>query len=233
MSLALMTTASFSPSQVSTPAFVIAGASNPFDFGASHPAWLSTFPQFSPTPDISFPVSNTQELLKTNLSRLKQCGWFYGDVSWQESAKLLEGATVGTFLVRNSSDQRFLFSLSVQRTQVVGPTSVRIHFSNGKFRLDAEEKIRDLMPEFSTVAELIAYYLSLSATTKKNQVWVDNIGKQSPICLKQPLYTGEAPSLAHFARLAINRSISHRSDVSKLGLPPKLSQYLEQYPHTI
>ena len=53
---------------------------------------------------------------------------------------------------------RFLYSLSVQRGPDEGPTSVRIHFSQGKFRLDAEDKIQHLMPAFKSVVDLVEYY---------------------------------------------------------------------------
>ncbi|TRY68720.1 hypothetical protein TCAL_04662 [Tigriopus californicus] len=199
-------------------------------------------PQLVTPPKVASPVpaATLNEIIKENRKRLEQSHWYYPKLKWDSSSDLLANASPGTFLVRDSADPRFLFSLSVQRSSE-GPTSVRIHFRGGKFRLDAEESIRNLMPEFASVVDLIEYYLSMSSAPtadmeKKKQVWIDNIGKlSSPICLKRPLYN-KVPSLAHFARLSINRQ---KTDVNKLNsheqlqLPTKLVDYLTEYPNIV
>jgi len=48
------------------------------------------------------------------LSRLAQSGFYYGPVSPTEARQLLQPHPPGTFLVRASSDQRFLFSLTLR-----------------------------------------------------------------------------------------------------------------------
>jgi len=179
---------------------------------------------------------------------LDDCGWYYGKLSWQESSILLQNTEEGTFLVRDSQDSRFLYSLSVQRSKE-GPTSVRIQFSGGQFRLDAEEKIRDLMPQFNSVGELIQHYVSLGKKHfRTKEVLIDaRVFEErpihSPIVLRQPRYKSP-PSLAHFARLAIHRSIAEQckdmngslpteQTLSSLKLPAKLKRFLEAYPLSI
>ncbi|RZF37200.1 hypothetical protein LSTR_LSTR016820, partial [Laodelphax striatellus] len=92
---------------------------------------------------------------------LRTSGWYYEGLSWQESSNLLLPTTPGTFLVRDSSDPRYLFSLSVQTDR--GPTSVRLHYADGHFRLDAEAKIIPLMPLFNCVVKLVQHYAQLTA----------------------------------------------------------------------
>ena len=80
----------------------------------------------------------------------------------------------------------------MQRKAKDGPTSVRIHFSNGKFRLDADEKIQHKMPTFDSVCELVQFYRADQqadgAKSQSNHVWVDTKGQlYDPICLRQPL----------------------------------------------
>jgi suppressor of cytokine signaling 2 len=159
---------------------------------------------------------------------LRTSGWYYEGLSWQESAEALQSTSPGTFLIRDSSDSRFLFSLSVQTER--GPTNVRLHYVCGKFRLDAEPRMAPLVPLFECVVSLVEYYIE---TTKdrvratggeeedyrkgskgnhlrhKEQVWVDARGHMySHILLTTPLYKKQQhPSLQHLARLSINRSL--------------------------
>ena len=179
-------------------------------------------------------LSNIHEILSINRFRLEQSGWYHGRLNWCESAHLLRNAAEGAFLVRDSADSRFLYTLSVQRGIEEGPTSVRIHFAFGKFRLDADEKIEHLMPSFDSVVDLVEHYCKLSVSNMaKSHVWVDNSGQlYSPICLKKPLLKA-VPSLAHSARLVVNRTHakSHRHNL--IGLPNRLKQYLLDYPHNM
>ena len=192
----------------------------------------------SPRPPPAPSPAAVKEILRVNRERLEECNWYYPTLTWNESAQLLQDTTPGTFLVRDSSDDRFLFSLSVQRSGKEGPTSVRIHFQRGKFKLDAEEDILHLMPEFPSVLDLIDHYLlppggggaSSSVKSKeeaavakaaaaaaatmtsrgKTPVWLDANGQQSSeIRPRRPLYQN-VPSLAHSARLSVNLRLSGR-----------------------
>ena len=212
------------------------------------------------TPPAPAPMTNIPEVLSRNRNLLEESGWYHEKLSWSESVDLLKDTTEGTFLVRDSAEPRFLFTLSVQRSAGKGPTSVRIHFAHGKFWLDAEEKIQHLMPKFDTVVDLIGHYLKLSASqVGKSHVWVDNSGQlDSPICLTRPLYhSRQPPSLAHFARLAINANLISSSNsrrtsgcparyagsgsaagyaattasISDLAIPNRLKTYLTNYPY--
>lgn len=228
---------------------------------SSHSSLNSSFlpPRFSPPAPSppQQPVVNIQDILQTNKEQLKRCGWYYEGLRWDESAELLNHTRPGTFLVRDSADSRFLYSLSVQRSGAEGPTSVRIHFQAGKFRLDADNKIINLMPEFDSVIALISHYVVANEEEEEDkekhaqktppnapqngenghQVWVDSVGQlSSPIVLRQPLYKG-VPRLAHAARLAVNERLL-RADrgagrIGELELPKKLEEYLVQYPHSV
>ena len=48
------------------------------------------------------------------VSRLKESGFYYASISHSEARDLLQPHPPGTFLVRDSSQQRFLFSLTVR-----------------------------------------------------------------------------------------------------------------------
>ena len=182
-----------------------------------------------------------EKILLLNKALLKKCGWYYGKMRADESTALLADTEPGTFLVRDSSDPKYWFSLSMQRGNAKGndissqensgPTSIRIHFVNGKFQLDAEDRIRSLMPEFDTIIDLVQFYVSTSLhelkqvqkntvscedsdiksfqNAKSKTLWVDSSGKMyQTIFLAYPLYRKDTPqSLSQICRLTINKSI--------------------------
>ncbi|XP_045476046.1 suppressor of cytokine signaling 2-like isoform X2 [Harmonia axyridis] len=183
------------------------------------------------------------ERLGDTVRALRLSGWFYEGITYQQSHELLKDTEVGTFLVRNSSDPRFLFSLSVQTER--GPTSVRLYYQQGYFRLDAQPHLLSAMPMFPCVLALVEHYVNQSKVCKNNsQVWVDYTGKwYSPIELKKPFRKGPTPpSLKHLARLAINKELqlSTRPRVAflspphaQLELPKSLTAYLEEYLYSL
>jgi hypothetical protein len=172
-------------------------------------------------------------------------------MSADEGTQLLQNTVPGTFLIRDSSDPKYYFSLSMQRGVKVlggtdncneadiGPTSIRIHFVNGKFQLDAEDRIRNIMPEFSNVVDLVQHYVmksvcdlqplpEKSALIDTNEVfqnaasqtlWVDSSGKfYQTIFLSYPLYKKDQTlTLSHICRLSINKSISSRVSKDSSG----------------
>eukprot|EP00092_Neocalanus_flemingeri_P004573 GFUD01004924.1.p1 GENE.GFUD01004924.1~~GFUD01004924.1.p1 ORF type:complete len:455 (+),score=44.61 GFUD01004924.1:870-2234(+) len=241
-----------------TPAILVAANQSPFfstqpnvTFNVTSP-WCP--PSFTPPPEVPLPrpTIDVAEVLRISQTELEQCCWYYGSLSWQESSMLLQNTAEGTFLVRDSQDHRFLYSLSVQRHKE-GPTSVRIQFSNGKFSLDAEERIRELMPRFNSVGELVEHYVSLGEKhSSSKEVFVDQKLEErkihSPIILRQPLFK-KTPTLAHFSRIAINRSMgakrssvqasaipkqaAENDEMKTLNLPPKLVEFLKNYPLSI
>jgi suppressor of cytokine signaling 2 len=179
-------------------------------------------------------INYIHQCLTLNKYLLEQCSFYYGAMNWSQSTELLKNTSEGTFLVRDSSDSRFLFTLSVQRTPEDGPTSVRIHFANGKFYLDADEQIEDLMPKFDSVLDLVNHYSNLSQNNcAKSHIWIDNKGHfYSPICLKKPLKK-DVPTLSHVARLAIHQSMESQDLLPELNLPTQINNFLVKYPHVM
>jgi len=177
------------------------------------------------------PLDSETVLLRSR-QEMSQCGWYYGKLSWQQSQALLQFSEDGTFLVRDSHDPRFTYTLSLQRVKE-GATSVRIFFSHGKFSLDADERIRHLMPRFSSVGALVSHYVSLDQEPDKLEAPCIRLSVRRPL-LRSP------PSLSHSARLAINKNIrnSRASGANSFStkyfcdtrqLPTKLLEYLEKY----
>ncbi|KAG7210267.1 hypothetical protein KM043_011814 [Ampulex compressa] len=159
---------------------------------------------------------------------LQACGWYHEGLSWQQSENLLKDTPVGRWLMRDSSDSRYTFAVSVQTAR--GPTSVRVHYFLGRFRLDAEPSLALAMPVFDCPIKMLEHYVedTKSMDEHRKEVWVDYSGQiYSQIYLTKPLVKEVRP-LSHLARLAVNRS-----KISTEHLPPIIKNYLAEYPYTL
>lgn len=186
-------------------------------------SWLMPCPwSFDYVMDCNVPaLAEVKRLLHTG-------GWYHEGLSWQQSENLLKDAEIGRWLMRDSSDSRFIFAVSVQTAR--GPTSVRVHYIFGRFRLDAEPRLAFAMPLFDCPIKMLEYYVdySKSINEHRKEVWVDYSGRlYSEIYLTRPLIK-EVRSLSHLARLVVNRC-----KLATHHLPPLIRNYLAEYPYTI
>jgi len=53
-----------------------------------------------------------------------QCGWYWGAIGWEEAEKQLASKSDGSFLLRDSSDDRYLFSLSFRALDTTHHTRI-------------------------------------------------------------------------------------------------------------
>jgi len=53
-----------------------------------------------------------------------QCGWYWGAIGWEEAEKQLASECDGSFLLRDSSDDRYLFSLSFRALDTTHHTRI-------------------------------------------------------------------------------------------------------------
>ncbi|XP_041978527.1 suppressor of cytokine signaling 2-like isoform X2 [Aricia agestis] len=205
------------------------------------PTYLPHSPLYTPSsPLIPSPYNDELRRLADTLRALRLSGWYYGNLDWQGARNLLKDASVGAFLVRDSGDRNFIFSLSTQTER--GPTSVRLHYEQGFFRLDCDRPLARYMPRFRCVVELVHYYIRMGERGTENTVWVDREGCQhSPVLLKSPLKKSP-PSLLHLSRLAVHRTLDSNPLTPKLWtaprhrllpLPSTLIDYLGEYPYSI
>ena len=198
------------------------------------------------------------ERLETVYSRLTQSGFYYGRLGLDAADQRLRHASVGTFLVRDSTDDRHLFSVSVQTCR--GTTSIRLIYGAGLFRLDCSPEQEHLMPTFDCALRLLVHYVRLCTepppprrrlagssschvtTTGSSYVFVESGGRRdTPVVLRRPLYR-RVDRLVHLCRRAIHRALGRgpkRSDadrastVDRLQLIPSLKAYLKDYPYEL
>lgn len=149
--------------------------------------------------------------LVENDRQLELCGYYYGSLSWLDASHLLRQCRVGTFLVRDSEHGSYLYTLSVQTRK--GPTSCRIEYAGGHFRLDSSKDLLHKMPRFDSVISLVDFYVRLPRyLPPKNcnkAVWLDMDEENTldvPVQIYRPLYR-QARSLQHMCRVAVARAV--------------------------
>lgn len=65
-----------------------------------------------------------------SIERVKDCGWYWGPVSGEVAEKLLANEPDGSFIVRDSSDDAYIFSLTFKLNGLV--RHVRIEHDQGE-----------------------------------------------------------------------------------------------------
>ncbi|KAF3705377.1 Suppressor of cytokine signaling 2 [Channa argus] len=182
-------------------------------------------------------ANNTSRAVESDESRialamkdLKNTGWYWGSLTANEAKEILQDASEGTFLVRDSSQRDYLFTISAMTS--AGPTNLRIEYKHGKFKLDSVVLVRPKLKQFDSVVHLVEHYVHLSRTSDK--VNCQPAAAAAPngtvqLLLTKPVYTA-TPSLQHLCRIAINR---RTRQVQDLPLPSRLKDYLTDYAYNV
>lgn len=157
---------------------------------------------------------------------LQTCGWYHESISWKQSENLLKNTSIGRWLMRDSSDSRYIFAISVQTAR--GPTSVRVCYFLKHFQFDAEPGLALAIPTFDCPITMLEHYVEYSKKMDRREVWVDYSGQlYSQIYLTKPLMK-QVKSLSHLARLVVNRN-----KLPTEHLPLLIRNYLAEYPYTL
>ncbi|XP_063071532.1 cytokine-inducible SH2-containing protein [Engraulis encrasicolus] len=124
--------------------------------GMSTPSCLhSAPPQWDPRKDL--------RAIASTFCYLETSGWYWGGMTASDAQAVLQAASEGTFLVRDSSHPLYMLTLSVRTKR--GPTNVRIEYSCGRFRLDSSSPARPRLLSFPDVPSLVQHYVSSGRDT--------------------------------------------------------------------
>lgn len=149
--------------------------------------------------------------LVPDLLQITNCSFYWGKMDRYEAEKLLENKPEGTFLLRDSAQEEYLFSVSFRKYG--RSLHARIEQWNHLFSFDSRDPG---VFASSTVCGLIEHY-------------------KDPTCcmffepmLTIPLHRNFTFSLQHTCRAAICSQITY-DDVNQLKLPKLLKAYLKEY----
>ncbi|KAF7649025.1 hypothetical protein LDENG_00148310 [Lucifuga dentata] len=176
-------------------------------------------------------VESDESRIALAMKDLKNTGWYWGSMTAYEAKEILQDSPEGAFLVRDSSQRDYLFTISAMTS--AGPTNLRIEYKHGKFKLDSVVLIKPKLKQFDSVVHLVEHYVQLSRTS--SQKGASNSQHVAPpngtvqLLLTKPVYTA-TPSLQHLCRIAINKTTRQVQD---LPLPTRLKDYLTDYAYNV
>ncbi|KAM4597835.1 suppressor of cytokine signaling 3-like [Polymixia lowei] len=195
-------------------------SSSPFDASMRLPHRYKTF------------SSKVQyQMVLTTVHKLQESGFYWGAINGKEANAMLSSESTGTFLIRDSSDNRHFFTLSVKTAS--GTKNLRIQCDTGSFFLQTDPKSIQSVPHFDCVLKLVHYYmsqskgvLSLGNTRSGNIYYIYSGGEKIPLELIKPL-SSSLSTLQHLCRKTVNGhlDISTKRD----QLPHPLKEFLQEY----
>ncbi|XP_041853673.1 suppressor of cytokine signaling 3a [Melanotaenia boesemani] len=161
-------------------------------------------------------------MILITLEKLKQSGFYWSTITGKQANALLANEPTGTFLIRDSSDNGHLFTLSVKT--VSGTKNLRIQLHGTSFCLQTDPKNINSVPHFDCVLKLVQYYMPQS---KGNAVYyICSGGEKIPLELIRPL-SSSLSSLQHLCRKTVNGNLDISSKRDQL--PVTLKDFLQEY----
>lgn len=149
--------------------------------------------------------------LVPDLLQITNCSFYWGKMDRYEAEKLLENKPEGTFLLRDSAQEEYLFSVSFRKYG--RSLHARIEQWNHLFSFDSRDPG---VYASKTVCGLIEHYKDPSCCMFFEPM------------LTIPLHRNFTFSLQHTSRAAVCSQLTY-DDVNQLKLPKLLKAYLKEY----
>ncbi|XP_034150869.1 suppressor of cytokine signaling 7 isoform X12 [Esox lucius] len=162
----------------------------------------------------------------TSLRELEKCGWYWGPMNWEDAEMKLKGKPDGSFLVRDSSDPRYILSLSFRSQGVTHHT--RMEHYRGTFSLWCHPKFED---RCHSVVEFIERAIMHSKNGKFLYFLRSRVPglPPTPVQLLYPVSRfSSVKSLQHLCRFCI-RQLVRIDHIQELPLPTPLIVYLRKF----
>lgn len=149
--------------------------------------------------------------LVPDLQKITSCCFYWGKMDRYEAEKLLDGKPEGTFLLRDSAQEEFLFSVSFRKYS--RSLHARIEQFNHKFSFDSRDPG---VYTASTVTGLLEHYKDPSCVMFFEPM------------LTYPLNRNFCFSLQQLCRATIVSNTTY-DGINELTLPKSLKSYLKEY----
>lgn len=162
----------------------------------------------------------------TSLRELEKCGWYWGPMNWEDAEQKLKEKPDGSFLVRDSSDPRYILSLSFRSQSVTHHT--RMEHYRGTFSLWCH-------PRFEDRCHSVVEFIERAIAHSKNGKFLYFLRSRvpglppTPVQLLYPVSRfSSVKTLQHLCRFCIRQTV--RVDhIQELPLPTPLISYLRKF----
>lgn len=173
------------------------------------------------------PTTSATELsLTKSLETLSHYNWYWGPINRYEAEDILKGKPDGCFLVRDSSNEFHLYSVSFRSRGRTCHT--RILYENGRFGFLTPAGLMGTKTVVGLIKRSIKISQKGALCYSKGQSFLDT---PHPIRFTTPVSRFEdLPSLQHLCRFVIRQN-SRCDKLHELPLPPKLIRYLDVENH--
>ncbi|KAM5274686.1 suppressor of cytokine signaling 3 [Ctenodactylus gundi] len=187
----------------------------------------------------TFSSKSEYQLVVNAVRKLQESGFYWSAVTGGEANLLLSAEPAGTFLIRDSSDQRHFFTLSV-KTQS-GTKNLRIQCEGGSFSLQSDPRSTQPVPRFDCVLKLVHHYMPPPGgppadepppaqpppgSPPRRAYYIYSGGEKIPLVLSRPLSSNVA-TLQHLCRKTVNGHLDSYEKVTQL--PGPIREFLDQY----
>lgn len=195
----------------------------------------SKFPGMSRLVDCSlrlktFSSRSEYQLVLSAVRKLQDSGFYWGTATGGQANLLLSTHPAGTFLIRDSSDRRHFFTLSVKTES--GTKNLRIQCEQCSFFLQTDPRSTQAVPRFDCILKLVQHYMpnsgldTQSGCGTKRAYFIYSGGEKIPLLLSRPLPTNVS-TLQHLCRKTVNRHLETCDKVEQLPAP--IRDFLQEY----
>ncbi|KAM4530270.1 suppressor of cytokine signaling 3-like [Odontesthes bonariensis] len=174
----------------------------------------------------TFTSKSQYTMVLATLHRLQQSDFYWSTITGKEANALLVAQPTGTFLIRDSSDNRHLFTLCVKTAS--GTKNLRIQCDANSFYLQTDPKNINSVPHFDCVLKLVQHYMPHSK--ENTDYYINSGGEKIPLELIKPLYHCLS-TLQHLSRKTVNGHVDISSKRDQL--PHSVKELLQEYDASI
>ncbi|XP_067638292.1 uncharacterized protein Socs16D isoform X3 [Eurosta solidaginis] len=157
----------------------------------------------------------------SSIEKVKDYGWYWGPLSSEAAEKVLSTEPDGSFIVRDSSDDHYIFSLSFKLNNCV--RHVRIEQDQGTFSFGSYAKFKS-----QTITEFIEKAVEHSRSGRY-LFFLHRRPEHGPmrVQLTNPVSRFKhVQSLQHMCRFVILKTVIRKDLIESLPLPRRLLDYL-------
>jgi suppressor of cytokine signaling 7 len=161
-----------------------------------------------------------------NIEKVRECGWYWGPLTSEAAEKILSNEPDGSFIVRDSSDLNYIFSLTVKLNGCI--RHVRIEQEQGTFSFGSCAQIK-CSYKSRTIKEFIENAVEHSRSGRY-LFFLHRRPEHGPmrVQLLNPVSRfRHVQSLQHMCRFVILKAVQRKDVIETLPLPRRLLDYLQ------